>query len=565
MPFDVYSRTGADAKFLTEVDGGAPDAAPLPITLRRGTAAEWATANPILSAGEPGVDLTTGDLRLGDGATAWSALPIQGDLTPALDAVAAEAAARGAALGGKVSKGELVVNVKDYGAVGDGVADDTAAIQAALDATAVGGTTFFSAGTYKVTATLTRRRGRRIQGHGYLARVDGLTGFGSAGYADPANLTGTIIRSTVTTGTALTLEVGTYNQGGCPIDGVALVGPGTGSAIGYDDGDGTRAVLDAHGGQFAVHNFPTGVRLVNVENSSWGALVIRSCTVAGSFITHTNANVFRVDVSRCGTGLTLDSTTVANFLPGFIGQGNLGTSLTVSGYGNRVLGAYFENPSSTGPALNVTAATGTVVESPSFNHPADDVTIGASANATQFLAPNVRGGTITVSNAGEGTVLIGDLLTNMAFTDTGTKTNYLDTGAQKSKLSPTLRVGESIGQSVVEVNGSSSNTKSVSFMTAAVLRWIVRSNAIAEGGSNSGSDLEFVAHDDAGGPLNTTTIRRTDGRMTHPAAVVAGRYTTAARPAAATVGNGGQVYDTTLSKPIWSDGTSWRDAAGVVV
>ena len=465
-----------------------------------------------------------------------------------------------------VQPGDLVVNVRDFGAVGDGVADDTAAIQAALNATALGGTTFFSAGTYKVTATLTRRRGRRIQGHGYLARVDALTGFGSAGYADPANLTGTIIRSTVTTGTALTLEVGTYNQGGCPIDGVALVGPGTGSAIGYDDGDGTRTVLDAHGGQFAVHNFPTGVRLANVENSSWGALIIRSCTVAGSFITNTNANVFRVDVSRCGTGLTLDSTTVANLLPGFIGQGNLGTSLTVSGYGNRVTCPYFENTSSAGPALAVaTGAVGTVVESPSFHSVADDVTIASGAAATQFLTPNVKGGGITVTNAGVGTVLIGDLLTGMAFTDTGTKTNYLDTGAQKSKLSPTLRVGESVGQSVVEVNGSSGNTKSVSFMTAEVLRWIVRSNAIAEGGSNSGSDLEFVARDDAGGSLNTTTIRRTDGRMTHPAAVVTGRYTTAARPAAATVGNGGQVYDTTLSKPIWSDGTSWRDAAGAVV
>ena len=75
MPFDVYSQAGADAKFLTEVDGGNPDAAPLPVALRRGTAAEWATANPVLSAGEPGVDLDTGEQRIGDGVTAWSDLP----------------------------------------------------------------------------------------------------------------------------------------------------------------------------------------------------------------------------------------------------------------------------------------------------------------------------------------------------------------------------------------------------------------------------------------------------------------------------------------------------------
>lgn len=43
-------------------------------------------------------------------------------------------------------------SVKDFGAVGDGVTDDTAAIQAALDA---GGDIYFPAGRYKVTAQLT--------------------------------------------------------------------------------------------------------------------------------------------------------------------------------------------------------------------------------------------------------------------------------------------------------------------------------------------------------------------------------------------------------------------------
>lgn len=53
-----------------------------------------------------------------------------------------------------MGQGTIVVekaSVKDFGAVGDGVADDTTAIQAALDA---GGDIYFPAGRYKVTAQL---------------------------------------------------------------------------------------------------------------------------------------------------------------------------------------------------------------------------------------------------------------------------------------------------------------------------------------------------------------------------------------------------------------------------
>lgn len=40
---------------------------------------------------------------------------------------------------------------------------------------------------------------------------------------------------------------------------------------------------------------------------------------------------------------------------------------------------------------------------------------------------------------------------------------------------------------------------------------------------------------------------------------------TAGRPSPTTSGPGAQWYDSTLSKPIWSDGTVWRDAAGTAV
>lgn len=43
-----------------------------------GTAAEWASVNPILGRGQMGVDSTTGGIKIGNGSTRWSALEFEG-------------------------------------------------------------------------------------------------------------------------------------------------------------------------------------------------------------------------------------------------------------------------------------------------------------------------------------------------------------------------------------------------------------------------------------------------------------------------------------------------------
>ena len=41
---------------------------------RRGTAAQWTAANPVLAAGEIGFETDTNKFKMGNGSSAWTAL-----------------------------------------------------------------------------------------------------------------------------------------------------------------------------------------------------------------------------------------------------------------------------------------------------------------------------------------------------------------------------------------------------------------------------------------------------------------------------------------------------------
>lgn len=78
-----------------------------------------------------------------------------------------------------------VFNVRQYGATGDGSTNDTAAIQAAINAVpTLGGVVYFPAGQYKITAAITVRSRLRLVGDGDAASIitqtstsaDGFTG-----------------------------------------------------------------------------------------------------------------------------------------------------------------------------------------------------------------------------------------------------------------------------------------------------------------------------------------------------------------------------------------------------
>lgn len=97
------------------------------------TSAEWTELNPVLGGGVLGISTDTGVQKVGDGTTAWSALP---------DKLA----------GVYASVNSEALNLKQYGALGNGVADDTSAVVGWLNALRASGRRGYApAGTYMVT------------------------------------------------------------------------------------------------------------------------------------------------------------------------------------------------------------------------------------------------------------------------------------------------------------------------------------------------------------------------------------------------------------------------------
>lgn len=106
---------------------------------------------------------------LANAATARTNIGL-GNVTNTSDANKPVSTAQQTALNLKVDKAGRSVNVKDYGAVGDLVADDTAEIQAAIDAVSAagGGVVYFPKGDYKVTSAVTVPTKVHLQGAGPL-------------------------------------------------------------------------------------------------------------------------------------------------------------------------------------------------------------------------------------------------------------------------------------------------------------------------------------------------------------------------------------------------------------
>lgn len=168
------------------------------------------------------------------------------------------------------------INVKDYGAQGDGVTDDTTAIQAAINAAPSGGAVMIPAGVYLVTST--------IQYPGNLT----ITGAGDSA-------AGTTLR--VKTGTALTTPVlaskDWYSNAttcGNPVRIRDL----------SIDGNSATSGTAAHG--LVLMNFWSIIERVSVFSVTGDGILVTAQNRGGSHITNTcvEAKIVRCQVRNAG-------------------------------------------------------------------------------------------------------------------------------------------------------------------------------------------------------------------------------------------------------------------------
>ncbi|MBV9805186.1 MAG: hypothetical protein JO130_18455 [Solirubrobacterales bacterium] len=149
------------------------------IRLRRGTAAAWTAAAPVLDVGEFGLETDTGRIKGGDGSTAWPALPYQ--ITPtttpggALGVVSGST--RTSTYGAPVLRD--YISLLDWGADRTGLTDCTAYLRDAVaEAQAMqitnygnprGATVHVPSGDYLVTGKISVPNGVSIIGDGCLS------------------------------------------------------------------------------------------------------------------------------------------------------------------------------------------------------------------------------------------------------------------------------------------------------------------------------------------------------------------------------------------------------------
>lgn len=559
---------------------------------RRDTAADWAADNPVLLSGELGLDTDAELFKVGDGVTAWEDLEFKGDFAAAEALILAGIADTGSPIGAALSASyDAMSNIVQSKAVADGTTNNTTLLQAEMDAieTAGGGLLQLPAGV--------------VVGAVLVATDCGVigAGLGATVLKAPASLTGGVIQSTdyaTLTGTAsaspetrgshrmviadLTIDgnkanatnsvgIEIYGAGwrmsdvrvqNCGVDGIRTefgIDVTFASLITLEgNADNILCCLnDGHGWRFRGPHDSNINNYVAHSNTGWGFRNESSATFYNGTLGHCskfnmflNANGWYV-----GAG-------VASYAGGQVaGAGGTGIEFQ-AGIGSVVMLGMLVAGWTTGAIIRGTSHTVDLLSQRN--------TTGVNLDGVGYCDLRLSGEVATADT-------VGILVTSE--TSPNTVAGMWSVAAAKAMVSGTFGVSSLV--LLTQAGGAGNASLYVlpdmfTFPSGTELR---TARALATTGSavyagRNGAKQTYIGtnigwNGDAGLILANDCNLYRDGalRFAIPPdhTFRLGRNVTGSRPAAGTVGSGAMFYDTTLSKPIWSDGTVWRDAAGTAV
>ncbi len=249
----------------------------------------------------------------------------------------------------------LPLNVKTYGAMGDGVTDDTKAIQAAIDAVPDGATVLLPIGKYVISAPLNPgNKSVALVGYGWVNLIDAPFGDPQWPWAISHNLyiSGSVI-TVVTSSDAIDFAPSDWHR--LILRDLMLLGSASGSTVGVSYTQSTFSELH----NVAIANFSVGIRLNNTHDATFSKFSVRGCTVGiATAVTNSNQDVFSdFGIEACATAINwANGGDTVVFQNGLVQNNYLNGIVAVDCNACTIQGTHFENPNLKGPAIILATA-----------------------------------------------------------------------------------------------------------------------------------------------------------------------------------------------------------------
>lgn len=302
------------------------------------------------------------------------------------------------------------ISVKDFGAVGNGTTDDTAAIQAALNFAQNGQSVYFPTGYY-LFSSVSKIGTVRLVGDGFTNALQ--APFGDSEWSNKGNFSGSVLISTATSGTAISMGDAVDTAGPLWIfqmQDLMIVGPGTGAstAIKFTRGVGhyVQNVLMA--------NFKVGLDLESCQDGTYNKIAAKGCDtgvyLSGS-ITSNQSVFYNPEIqSYAQYGMRIVSAALVSVFGGLFqdakGSG-IGIKTEASSGSNNVFKAvWFE--STVGTYAIYDLGLYNTYENCYFSRPTDQVYFGATAYACTLkdsrFAPGINSAVYIAASASQITI-----------------------------------------------------------------------------------------------------------------------------------------------------------------